>query len=64
MTHKNTRTNNKYINNVNIDNTIITCNNSWCQIVLDLLDLTFAELFYGFMDFCNNCMDCFMDSTK
>ena len=22
--------------------------NSWCQIVLDLLDLTFAELFYGF----------------
>ena len=21
---------------------------SWCQIVLDLLDLTFAELFYGF----------------
>ena len=23
-------------------------NDSWCQIVLDLLDLTFAELFYGF----------------
>ena len=22
--------------------------NSWCQIVLDLLDLMFAELFYGF----------------
>ena len=22
--------------------------NSWCQIVLDLLDLLFAELFYGF----------------
>ena len=21
---------------------------SWCQIVLDLLDLMFAELFYGF----------------
>ena len=21
---------------------------SWCKIVLDLLDLTFAELFYGF----------------
>ena len=28
MTYKNTRTNNKYINNANIDNTIITRNNS------------------------------------
>ena len=25
-------------------------NNSWCQIVLDLLDLTFAELFKDFHD--------------
>ena len=41
----------KYINNMNIDNTFNNAQlntNSWCQIVLDLLDLTFAELFYGF----------------
>ena len=50
MTYKNTRTNNNYNSNANIDNKQILHNNidSWCQIVLDLLDLTFAELFYGF----------------
>ena len=47
MTYKNTRTNDQYNNNVNIYNTT-TSIDSWCQIVLDLLDLTFAELFYGF----------------
>ena len=51
MTYKNIRTNNIYINNMNINNTIRTHNNSWCQIVLDLLDLMFAGLFYGSMDF-------------
>ena len=35
---------------------------SWCQIVLDLLDLTFAELFLWIST--HNCMDCCMDSTK
>ena len=52
MTYKNTRTNNKYNNNMNIYNTqqtnITQYIDSWCQIVLDLLNLTFAELFYGF----------------
>ena len=38
--------------------------NSWCQKVVDLLDLTFAELFYGFMDFNNNYKDCCMESTS
>ena len=59
---------------MNIDNTFnnVQLNiNSWCQIVLDLLDLTFAELFLRistiiawilcllscFKDFHNNCMD-------
>ena len=48
MTYKNTRTNNKYNDNMNIDNTEIMHIDPWCQIVLDLLDLMFAELFYGF----------------
>ena len=49
MTYKNTRNYNKYIKyheqSITIDTMSII---SWCQIVLDLLDLTFAELFYGF----------------
>ena len=34
------------------------------QFILDLLDLTFAELFYGFMDCYNNYKDCCMDSKE
>ena len=47
MTYENTRTNNNYNNNVDIDNTTNNID-SWYQIVLDLLDLTFSELFYRF----------------
>ena len=46
MTYIHTSYNN-YNNNVNIRQYTIMHNNSWCQIVLDLLDLTFPELFYG-----------------
>ena len=52
---------------MNIDNTFNNTQlniNSWCQKVLDLLDLVFAELFSGFMDFHNNNKDCCMDSTR
>ena len=58
MTYKNTRNYNKYINTMKYRQYTITHNNSWCQAttsnnswcqkVLDLLDLMFAELFYGF----------------
>ena len=45
---------------MNIDNTQYI--NSWCQIVLDLLDLMFAELFYGFMT--HSCVDSTKNTLK
>ena len=66
----------KYINNVIIDNTLITRNlrqdhfmvsealdnpelsqARTIQFILDLLDLTFAELFYGFPQYLQGLLD-------